>query len=83
MRNVFLGFCTLILPSTQNPKKTLTDLKNDIAVDISFCDDQPVSRHYVVGERLGVTGTPSIFTPDGDIIPGYLSPDDLIQKLKS
>jgi thiol:disulfide interchange protein DsbC len=68
---------------SNNPKKSLTSLKNNKKIDLSICDNQPVSKHYVIGQRIGVTGTPAIFTASGEIIPGYLSPDDLIQKLKS
>ena len=68
---------------SNNPKKSLTSLKNNKKIDLSICDNQPVSKHYVIGQRIGVTGTPAIFTASGEIIPGYLSPEDLIQKLKS
>lgn len=65
-----------------DPKATLTDLKNDKKIDLSFCSDQPVAKHYVTGQKLGVTGTPAIFTSDGDLLPGYLPPSELAEKLK-
>ena len=67
---------------SQDPKATLTDLKNDKKVNLSFCPDQPVAKHYVIGQKLGVTGTPAIFTSDGDLLPGYLPPEELAEKLK-
>jgi thiol:disulfide interchange protein DsbC len=67
---------------SQNPKATLTDLKNDKKVNLSFCSDQPVAKHYAIGQKLGVTGTPAIFTSDGDLLPGYLPPEELAEKLK-
>ena len=57
-------------------------LKKDIKLNVSFCEDQPVSKHYVIGQSLGVTGTPSMFTQDGEIFPGYVSPKELLERLK-
>ena len=68
---------------SNNTKLSLTRLKNNKEVDANFCDNQPVSKHYTIGKKLGVTGTPAIFSTDGSLIPGYLSPEDLLTKLKS
>jgi thiol:disulfide interchange protein DsbC len=68
---------------SDNTKLSLTRLKNNKVVDTNFCDNQPVSKHYAIGKKLGVTGTPAIFSTDGILIPGYLSPEDLLTKLKS
>lgn len=68
---------------SDNTKLSLTRLKNNKEVDANFCDNQPVSKHYAIGKKLGVTGTPAIFSTDGSLIPGYLSPEDLLTKLKS
>lgn len=67
---------------SKDQKATLTDLKNDKEIDLSFCSDQPIAKHYVTGQKLGVTGTPAIFTLDGDLLPGYLAPSELAEKLK-
>ena len=67
---------------SSDPKKSITDLKKDIKLNVSFCEDQPVSKHYVIGQSLGVTGTPSMFTQDGEIFPGYVSPKELLERLK-
>ena len=68
---------------SDNTKLSLTRLKNNKEVVAHFCDNQPVSKHYAIGKKLGVTGTPAIFSTDGSLIPGYLSPEDLLTKLKS
>ena len=68
---------------SNNTKLSLTRLKNNKEVYANFCDNQPVSKHYAIGKKLGVTGTPEIFSTDGSLIPGYLSPEDLLTKLKS
>src|SRR3989344_4161015 len=38
----------------------------------------PVERHYRLGERLGVSGTPTIYLEDGKKIPGYVPPAQLL-----
>jgi thiol:disulfide interchange protein DsbC len=43
--------------------------------------DNPVADQYRVGQTLGVTGTPSILTFNGDIIPGYVPPQQLRERL--
>jgi thiol:disulfide interchange protein DsbC len=42
---------------------------------------QLVSEHYQLGRELGITGTPAIFTPGGNLIGGYLPPAKLYQRL--
>lgn len=68
---------------SNNKKSSLTRLKNNKQIKKNFCDNQPVSKHYAIGKKLGVTGTPAIFSSDGRLFPGYLSPKDLLTKLKS
>ena len=66
-----------------DPKKVITDLKNDKKLNLDFCDDQPIAKHYVVGQKLGISGTPAIITSDGELIPGYVSPEELLSRLKA
>ena len=68
---------------SENKTLSLTRLKNNKEIDSNFCDKQPVSKHYAIGNKLGVTGTPAIFSSDGRLFPGYSSPEDLLIKLKS
>ena len=65
-----------------DPKKVITDLKNDKKLNLDFCDDQPIAKHYVIGQKLGISGTPAIITSDGELIPGYVSPEELLSRLK-
>ncbi|MFQ3340044.1 MAG: thiol:disulfide interchange protein DsbC [Gammaproteobacteria bacterium] len=67
---------------SSNPKKILSDLKGGAQLNLPFCDTQPVAKHYVIGQKLGVTGTPAIFTSSGFLIPGYKSPEELLEILK-
>jgi len=45
--------------------------------------ENPVDEQYRMGQALGVTGTPSILTYNGDIIPGYVPPEQLIGRLQA
>src|SRR6056297_3761375 len=44
--------------------------------------DAPVSEQYQLGQAVGVTGTPALITPGGDLIPGYVPPNDLRVRLE-
>lgn len=68
---------------SRNPKESISKLKNNENIDMSFCDNQPVAKQFAIGQKLGVNGTPSIFLSDGSFFPGYLSPEDLLKELKS
>ena len=63
-------------------KKAITNLKDGKNPNLTFCDSQPVAKHYAIGKKLGVKGTPAIITETGDLLPGYYSAEDLLKKLK-
>jgi len=42
----------------------------------------PVADQYQLGQSVGVTGTPALVTPGGDLIPGYVPPNDLRVRLE-
>lgn len=60
----------------------LTRAKLGEALDAQICKDNPVALEYGVGGKIGLTGTPDIITPRGDLLPGYLSPQDLLEELQ-
>jgi len=66
---------------SDDPKKTLTKLKNREAVPIKVCENNPVAKHYHLGELMGVNGTPNMVTASGEMIGGYLPADDLAKYL--
>ncbi len=43
--------------------------------------DNPVESQYKLGQKIGMTGTPAIVTLDGTLIPGYVPPGALKQRL--
>lgn len=59
----------------------LTELKLGREIKYQSCKENPVEKHFNLGESLGVRGTPSIITLEGRLIPGYLPPKDLLKEL--
>jgi thiol:disulfide interchange protein DsbC len=59
-----------------DPKKALTDAKNDHPVAFRNCKN-PVTMQYNLGQRMGLKGTPMILTSDGNELGGYLAPAEL------
>lgn len=45
------------------------------------CTVTPVAREYELGREIGVTGTPGLVLESGELIPGYLTPTQLIAHL--
>ncbi len=63
--------------------EALTRAKAGGAVDTSkTCGPTPVAREYALGQTIGVQGTPAIVTEGGDLLNGYLPPQDLVKELK-
>ena len=58
----------------------MTDAKAGIAVAPARCEN-PVGDHYETGKAIGVSGTPAIVLESGDLIPGYVPPEELLDRL--
>ncbi|WP_260259909.1 thioredoxin fold domain-containing protein [Vibrio intestinalis] len=41
-----------------------------------------IKQHYALGRELGISGTPAIFLPNGEMVGGYLPPAQLIKRLQ-
>ena len=63
-----------------DPRTAIGDAKMGRSVETRRCDN-PVREHYEVGRAVGVTGTPAIVLESGEIVPGYVPPEDLAQML--
>lgn len=61
----------------------LTAAKLDREFQTSKCDTTGVSRHYMLGQDIGLSGTPAIVLEDGTLIGGYLSPAALSMRIQS
>jgi thiol:disulfide interchange protein DsbC len=64
----------------ENPQEALTRLKLGEELPSRTCPN-PIAAHYGLGDQVGVTGTPSIITSEGFMIPGYLPPEDLAARI--
>jgi thiol:disulfide interchange protein DsbC len=59
----------------------LTKAKLGGEVPQAKCGATPIESHYSLGKRIGVRGTPAVFTEKGDYIGGYLPPATLAKML--
>ena len=50
-------------------KKGDTVAADEYTVD-SECS-KPVEEHYELGQRIGITGTPTLVLPNGKVVPGF------------
>lgn len=62
-----------------NPREIMTRFKNGENMGLSDCMDTPVVDQYMLGQEVGVRGTPAIVLGDGTMIPGAVSADYLVQ----
>jgi len=63
-------------------REALTLAKNGTDPEPQKCPN-PIADQYELGREVGVTGTPAILTSDGTLIPGYMPPQQLRQRLES
>ena len=61
-------------------QEAMTNAKLGSDPDPEQCEN-PIAEQYQLGMALGVTGTPAILTPDGTLIPGYVPPEQLRERL--
>lgn len=61
--------------------QAMTDAKSGVSVEMKDCDN-PVARHYSLGNSFGVSGTPAIFLKNGFRVPGYLPPERLLKMIR-
>jgi len=47
----------------------------------SVCSDAVIEKHYALGQRLSIPGTPMVVLTDGTSLGGYVSPDKLLVAL--
>ena len=64
-----------------NRNDALTRAKRGEDIKAPKCASTPVQKDYELGRNLGVRGTPAIVLANGDMLPGYLPPQALAQRL--
>lgn len=65
----------------ENDNELMNRFKEGQNVKLAPCDTSPVADHYLLGQQVGVTGTPSIILPSGKMVPGAVSADYLASLL--
>jgi thiol:disulfide interchange protein DsbC len=67
----------------QDRNKAMTLAKADKPIEMKRCANTPVARDYKLGRELGVSGTPGIVLENGELVPGYLGPADLLAHINT
>ena len=62
-------------------KAALTRAKLGGEVPQADCPDNPVQMQWDLGRKIGVRGTPSVFSETGELLGGYLPPATLAERL--
>ena len=63
-----------------NRHSALTKLKRGESLPLKRCTN-PIAKQHELGRQLGIRGTPTIVSSGGDILPGYLPPEALLEWL--
>jgi thiol:disulfide interchange protein DsbC len=66
----------------EDSQAALTDAKAGKPVPELKCDN-PVKEQMRLGEAVGVSGTPALVLPDGELLPGYVPPSRLAAYLEA
>jgi thiol:disulfide interchange protein DsbC len=65
---------------SDDQQAAMTNAKSGVEMTKKTCDN-PIKDQYNAGKASGVTGTPAIVLENGKMMPGYLPPDALLQRL--
>jgi thiol:disulfide interchange protein DsbC len=66
---------------SDDQQSAMSDAKNGRSVPKKECDN-PVEKQFALGRAVGVRGTPSLILENGEMIPGYVSPAELLRALE-
>ena len=64
-----------------NPQQALTRLKNRETIPDNVCPGNPVAQQFLLGQQMGVSGTPALLLENGQLLPGYMPAAQLLQRL--
>ena len=67
---------------SRDRNQALTAAKMDRDFESQKCDASTISEHYMLGQNVGLTGTPAIVFDDGTLVSGYLPPATLASRLQ-
>lgn len=69
----------------EDPKQALNNAKlkqQQAEINGEKCEPM-IAKHYTLGQKLGISGTPAVFLPDGTMVGGYLPPQALLERLEN
>jgi thiol:disulfide interchange protein DsbC len=66
-----------------NRNEALTKAKRGEDLKIAKCAKNPVERDYELGQDIGLRGTPGIVLSNGELLPGYVPPVNLVARLQN
>lgn len=66
---------------SDNPKEAMNRLKAGETLPLQSCPENPVAEQYGLGGEVGVSGTPALLLPSGQLQAGYLPPEQMAQVL--
>jgi len=67
---------------SRDRNSALTAAKLGREFQTSKCDASMLTRHYTLGQDIGLSGTPAIVLEDGEMVQGYLTPEALSARLE-
>lgn len=66
---------------SSDQQSAMTNAKSGVNLEERKCDN-PIEKQYEAGKAAGVTGTPAMVLENGKLLPGYLPPQALLDRLK-
>ena len=66
----------------EDPQAAMTTAKAGGSVPDASCET-PIEEHVALAERVGLRGTPLIYTDAGERIPGYREPEALVEMIRA
>ena len=66
---------------SDNRQDAMTRAKGGMQIPEKTCDN-PVEKQFALGRSVGVRGTPSLILENGELVPGYVPPSELLEMLK-
>jgi thiol:disulfide interchange protein DsbC len=64
-----------------DPRDAITRLKSRQEIPDNVCPGNPVADQFMLGQQAGVRGTPALVLESGEMVPGYVSADELVQRM--
>ena len=64
-----------------DPKAALTRMKNGGSLPDNVCAGNPIAAQFLLGEKIGVSGTPALVLDDGTLVSGYRPAEELAKLL--